>query len=340
MSDNPISGRPDRANPDDPDEIDVPTYRERRRPPRRKKPLDPYKKAGKAAPQVILPRQEVEEPTGETQSAPSDLRQDSQSTEDSTAGQAELHTRDTEVKPIPTAALGESTMLLGESAPVNREPGRGVGERVAPTAPVAANTASVSTTAMTDIAEDPDDEPVSAGVDRRGTLNLGLFLLRLVTGAFFIIQSVGLFFTLGATNGLNGLVAQYTEQGFHLPNLLSVAVPAATLAVGVFLILGLITPLFAALGLVVSGFQVLTSLRESVAGLNVFAWDAHLWLPMMLVVITATLIFTGPGTWGLDYSRSWARRPLASAWIFVLVAIVILCGVWWLCAGVNPLHSA
>ena len=67
-----------------------------------------------------------------------------------------------------------------------------------------------------------------------------------------------------------------------------------------------------------------------------FNWPAGVWLPLVLGGALIALQFTGPGTWAVDYPRGWARRPLASSWIFIVVAVVALGALWWFGAGVNP----
>ena len=58
---------------------------------------------------------------------------------------------------------------------------------------------------------------------------------------------------------------------------------------------------------------------------------------VILFGISLALQFTGPGLYSFDYGRSWARRPLVSSWIFILLAIAGAVALWWFGAGVNPL---
>ncbi|APT88981.1 hypothetical protein CFRA_06650 [Corynebacterium frankenforstense DSM 45800] len=177
-----------------------------------------------------------------------------------------------------------------------------------------------------------EEEPLDA--TRRGTTDFGLFLLRLFVSAFLILHSVTVFFRLDGGDGLAGLEADFANYAWS--GALSVAVPAAELAAGVFLLLGLITPLFAAVGVVAVGFAALHEIFNSGVGLDVFNWPAEVWLPLVLGGALIALQFTGPGTWSVDRPRGWARRPLASSWIFIVVAVVALGALWWFGAGVNP----
>ncbi|WP_051866852.1 DoxX family membrane protein [Corynebacterium atypicum] len=183
-----------------------------------------------------------------------------------------------------------------------------------------------------------DDEPSSTEApvvdDRRGTLNFGLLILRVVLGAFLILHSVGIFFRLGNSEGLTGLALEYVS--YPWAQVLSIAVPAAELAAGVFLLLGLITPVFAAVGIVSVGFSVLHNIGQAGSGLNLFEWTPEAWLALVVLGGVAAIQFTGPGTWSVDYPRGWARRPLASSWIGVIVALAVLALVWWFGAATNP----
>lgn len=170
---------------------------------------------------------------------------------------------------------------------------------------------------------------------KRGTIDFGLLFVRLALSVYLIFAGVTTFFKLGGSEGLAGLESDFAA--YALPNVLAIGVPTLQLIAGVFLLLGLITPLAAMLGLVVTGFTALHALVESGAGLDVFAWPESVWLSLVLFVIAFALQFTGPGFYSLDFGRSWARRPLATSWVFVILGIAALVAVWWFGAAVNPL---
>lgn len=178
-----------------------------------------------------------------------------------------------------------------------------------------------------------EDEP---DIDaRRGTIDLGLLLLRLGTGLILVVQAIAVFFQLGEHNGVVALQDEYGA--YAIGDVLGVAVPALGLAAGIFLIVGLLFPVFAAVATVVTGFGLLHEITELGAGLDVLAWGPEIISTGLLFGIVVVLQLTGPGRYGLDYQRSWARRPLASSWGFLLGAIVALGLVWVFGAGVNPL---
>ena len=170
---------------------------------------------------------------------------------------------------------------------------------------------------------------------RRGTIDFGLLFIRIALSAYLIIAGAKTFFELGDSQGLSGLEGDFANYAWDTA--LSIAVPTMQLIAGVFLLLGLITPLAAMLGLVVTGFSAVHELAQAGAGLDVFSWPDSVWLSLVLFVIAVGLQFTGPGFISLDFKRSWARRPLGTSWVFVLIGVAILVALWFFGAGVNPL---
>lgn len=186
---------------------------------------------------------------------------------------------------------------------------------------------------------EPGQDSVAVAVDtpdhRRGTIDFGLLIVRVMLGLWLILESVGTFFRLGGNPGLVGLEADYS--GYLAPGGLAIIIPALQLAAGVFLLLGLLTPVFAMVATVATSFTALHELTTSGAGLNIFAWPESVWLSLVLLGSSLALQFTGPGFISLDYGRSWTRRPLVSSWIFLVLAIAGGIALWWFGAGVNPL---
>ena len=197
-------------------------------------------------------------------------------------------------------------------------------------APVAAEPVAVPA----DYAEPVAVEEVALPDHRRGTIDFGLLLIRLLLSGWLILEAVGTFFRLGGNPGLTGLEADYA--GYLAPAGLAIIIPSLQLSAGVFLLLGLITPLFAMVATIATSFTALHALTTSGAGPNIFAWPETVWLSIVLLGISLALQFTGPGFLSLDYGRSWARRPLVSSWIFVLLAVAGGVALWWFGAGVNP----
>ncbi|GAA3513546.1 DoxX family protein [Corynebacterium pilbarense] len=169
---------------------------------------------------------------------------------------------------------------------------------------------------------------------RRGTTDFGLFLMRLFLGAFLIIDSVAIFFRLGGNEGISGLESAFADYPYGSG--LAVVVPTLELAAGVFLVLGLLTPVAALVAIAVTGFMALHAFVSQSDGFNVFAWTPETWVPVMLLAASLVVQFTGPGRYGIDASRGWAKRPLASSWICALLGLVAAGLIWWFGTGVNP----
>ena len=169
---------------------------------------------------------------------------------------------------------------------------------------------------------------------RRGTTDFGLFLMRLFLGAFLIIDSVAIFFRLGGNEGISGLESAFADYPYGSG--LAVVVPTLELAAGVFLVLGLLTPVAALVAIAVTGFMALHAFVSQTDGFNVFAWTPETWVPVMLLAASLVVQFTGPGRYGVDASRGWAKRPLASSWICALLGLAAAGLIWWVGTGVNP----
>lgn len=205
-------------------------------------------------------------------------------------------------------------------------------------APAGADAAPVAAAAYADpaLATDANTTEYDPARDhRRGTMDLGIFLLRIVVGAYLTMEGVKTFFQLGNSGGLAGLESDFA--GYSSPWLLSVAQPSLQLLAGVFLLLGLLSPVAAAVGIAVTTLSAMHQLDLADTGLNVLAWTPEVIVSVLLMVAVISLQFTGPGTISLDYNRSWAHRPLASSWVWVVIGLAAAVGLWWFAAGVNPL---
>ncbi|MCP1387272.1 DoxX family protein [Corynebacterium sp. TA-R-1] len=220
--------------------------------------------------------------------------------------------------PAAPAAPGVYTT---ETTALDREP-----VYIAPADPVYEEVAVVS------------EPAVETNVEKRGTIDLGLLLLRLLFGGYLILQSLSTFFRFGGSDGIAGLETAFA--GYPYADGLAIMVPTLQLAAGVFLLLGLITPVAAAVAVAVTAFMALHAITASDLGWNVLTWNAGVWLPVLLLGIAIVLQFTGPGLYGVDAGRSWARRPLASSWIWLVVGLALAGVVWWFGTGINPLQPA
>lgn len=278
-----------------------------------------FQRPGRAEPQVIKPKK-AEEPAVEAEPEAKTETFESTSKEslsfDSSAADAE------------TTAFPRAKATAGTETETTAMPVAEADEE--PSAVAVADPAAEPVTATE--AEAVEEKHSSA---RRGTIDFGLLFVRLALSVYLLVAGASTFFKLGGNEGLSGLENEFGE--YSMAAALAIGVPTVQLIAGAFLLLGLVTPLAAMFGLIVTGFSAIHGLNASGAGLDVFAWNESVWLGLVLFVIAVALQFTGPGFISLDFNRSWTRRPLATSWVFVVIGVAALVAIWWFGAGVNPL---
>lgn len=225
----------------------------------------------------------------------------------------------------------DDTVVFPEA---NANPHRGdVHSAESALAPAEPQAAAVSTDAAVVEGDPATDVHVH---DKRGTTGFGLFLLRLVAGALLLVYGLQTLFAFGGNPGLNafeGLLTQY-----KYADLLAVGLSIGQVAAGGLLILGLLTPVGAAVGAIVSAFLAGHYMGMSGGNLWPYALSPQTQLWSLLALICLALIFTGPGRISVDRNRGWARRPLASAWIFAIIAIGAAAALWIVVGGGNPVR--
>ena len=288
-----------------------------------------FQRAGRAEPKVIKPKPAETATTSSTTPATepgADARTEtfeSQSSDslsfDSAAADstAAVDSTNAETTAFPRAEATADTTAMPEAATHDEVP----------------STVAVADSAVEYDATETTEEPKPA---RRGTMDFGLLFVRLALSVYLLVAGASTFFKLGGNEGLAGLESEYGE--YAMSAALAIGVPTVQLIAGAFLLLGLVTPLAAMFGLIVTGFDAIHGLNASGDGLDVFAWNESVWLGLVLFVIAVALQFTGPGFISLDFNRSWTRRPLATSWVFVIIGVAALVAIWWFGAGVNPLN--
>jgi putative oxidoreductase len=189
----------------------------------------------------------------------------------------------------------------------------------------------------TEIEPDPGDERARAA-GRRGTQDLGLLLLRLAIGALLIGHGLQKAFGLWGGPGFDGLETSLTDQGFQHADILTYVATGGQIAAGVLLVLGLFTPIAAAGALAYSVTGILADAMAAHEGarLSSFLTDGHEYKVIFACAIAA-LILAGPGRYGFDAGRGWARRPFVGSFVALLVGLGAGVAVWVLLNGGNPL---
>ena len=190
-------------------------------------------------------------------------------------------------------------------------------------------------------------EPAAAPV-RRGTLDLGLLLLRLAIGATFTVHGLqkltGWFNGPGPSGFADFLTnAGAPSLGFNsdVTTVLAFVAGVSETAGGILLVLGLLTPIAGAA--VLSSILVALTYKVTLAGgLWFFASDGGgngIELEAVLAAAVAALILTGPGTYSVDRRWGWARRPAWGSGAWLLIGIGVAVATWIVFNGANPLSS-
>jgi putative oxidoreductase len=182
----------------------------------------------------------------------------------------------------------------------------------------------------------PDDERVRAAA-RRGTQHLGLLILRVGLGAVLLAHGLQKLFGWWGGQGLNGFKNSLSDAGYQHADILTYCAAGGEIAAGVLLVLGLFTPLAAAGALAYLTNSVLAGISAQHNGRSFpyFLPSGHEY-EITLIVMAAAVILIGPGRYGFDAGRGWARRPFIGSFAALLVGIGAGVAVWVLLNGANP----
>lgn len=174
--------------------------------------------------------------------------------------------------------------------------------------------------------------------DRRGTQDLGLLLLRVAVGALFIGHGLQKVFGWWGGPGLGGFRDSLADVGFRNADILTYVAAGGQIAAGVLLVLGLFTPIAAAgaLGYLVTSILAEASIAHDEARLSAFLTDGHEYQVVLLCAVAA-IILVGPGRYGLDAGRGWARRPFLGSIAALILGAGAGVAIWVLLNGANPL---
>ena len=196
--------------------------------------------------------------------------------------------------------------------------------------------------------DDDTDDRRGAGADddledalaksRRGTIDLGLLLLRVALGG--LVGAHGLQKLFGLWNGprLSGFESMLVDAGFtaDYAQILAIVGALSETIGGLMVILGLLTPIGASA--ILGTMLVAAAYKMSMAdGFSFFAAAGGVEFELFLAVAAAVVILTGPGLYSLDYPRGWARRPFVGSFLWLIVGVAAAVAVWVLANGSNPL---
>ncbi|MGV0992578.1 MAG: DoxX family protein [Mycobacterium sp.] len=183
----------------------------------------------------------------------------------------------------------------------------------------------------------PSDDEDRAKDSKRGTQDLGLLVLRLALGVVFIAHGLQKAFGWWGGSGLDGFKTTLTEAGYQNAGILTYVAAGAQIAAGVLLVLGLFTPVAAAgaLAFLVNSVLVTFDSQRRGGGLFIFGSDGAEYL-LALTAVAVAIILTGPGRYGFDGGRGWARRPFIGSIIALLLGVAGGVAAWLFLRGNNP----
>jgi putative oxidoreductase len=155
-------------------------------------------------------------------------------------------------------------------------------------------------------------------------MNIGLLVLRIIVGLYFVGHGAQKLFGVAGGHGLNGTGQFFEAMGLRPGRLNAFAAGAAELTAGVLLAVGLLTPLAAAL---ITGVMIV-----AIATVH---WSKGIWtsdggfeLNLVYIAIAFALAGVGAGDWSLDQAlgldvagTDWAIGALS---VGILGAIVPL----------------
>ncbi len=181
------------------------------------------------------------------------------------------------------------------------------------------------------------DERVRAA-GRRGTQDLGLLVLRVAVGVILVAHGLQKAFGLGGGDGPTGFRSALSALGYQHADILTYLAAGTQIAAGALLVLGLFTPIAgaAALAYLVNGLLANIAVQRESGYIGFFLPDGNEY-EIMLIAAVAAIILAGPGRWGFDAGRGWARRPFIGSFAALLLGIGGGIAVWVLLNGTNPL---
>lgn len=181
------------------------------------------------------------------------------------------------------------------------------------------------------------DDPRLKIAKQRGTQHLGLMVLRAGVGAVLGAHGLQNAFGWWGGQGHDGFTRALTGLGFQHADILAWVAAGGQIAAGALLILGLFTPAAAAgaVAYLVNGLLANVAAQHQ-HGHPKFLLDGNEYHVIAIIAVLAILL-AGPGLYGLDAGRGWARRPFIGSSVALLVGIGAGVGIWALLNGANPL---
>ncbi len=169
----------------------------------------------------------------------------------------------------------------------------------------------------------------------RGTLDLGLLVLRVAVGAVALAHGLQKLLGIWGGPGLDGFESFLVDAGFQQAAILAYAGAIGEVVAGVLLIVGLFTP-FAAAGLLAVLINAWCVQQAADPGLQWFAPDGPE-LELLLAAVLVAIALTGPGRISVEGRRRWATRPHVGSFVVLLLGVAGGVCLWIFLNGANPL---
>ncbi|MDG3014067.1 DoxX family protein [Speluncibacter jeojiensis] len=169
---------------------------------------------------------------------------------------------------------------------------------------------------------------------KRGTIDLGLLLLRIAIGGVLIAHGLQKLFGWWNGPGIDGFRQVLVDAGYQHAHALAIAGPVTELVAGVLLVLGLLTPVgaAAAVGVMVNAW-CFTQAAEP--GFQFFV-PKGVEYPTVVALGAAAIALTGPGRIALDYGRKWATRPFLGSLALLVLGVAGGVAMWVVFNDANP----
>lgn len=156
------------------------------------------------------------------------------------------------------------------------------------------------------------DAPTRTGPQWHVGLDIGLLVLRVAIGVFFVAHGTQKLFGWFDGSGMDGAEQMLAGFGFTEPGILVWVTALSETIGGALLVLGLFTPAGAAmvLGVIVNAIVVRFAGADFLAGVE---------LEMTYAAAAFALLFTGPGRFALDRHTQWWRKAPVYGFVFLIL---------------------
>lgn len=183
-----------------------------------------------------------------------------------------------------------------------------------------------------------DDYERIRAANRRGTQDLGLLILRAGLGVVLVAHGLQKLFGWWGGPGVGGFKHSLSDIGYQHADILTYAGIGGEMVAGLLLIMGLFTPLAAAgaLAYLINGMLAGIWEQPNHRSFPFFLPHGHEY-GVILIVVTVAVILVGPGRYGFDAGRGWARRPFIGSFAALLIGVAGGAAIWVVLNGANPL---